>query len=99
MHSFTGWGRAVSSARSAADDVVSLAREYATTRPACIRHGVGMQRAAGAGMALRAIQCLPVVTGQWRHHAGGIADARTIRAVAIGKLMRLDLGDPPPRTF
>jgi anaerobic selenocysteine-containing dehydrogenase len=58
-----------------------------------------MQRAAGAGMALRAIQCLPVVTGQWRHHAGGIAEARTIRAVAIGNLMRLDLGDPPPRTF
>jgi anaerobic selenocysteine-containing dehydrogenase len=83
----------------AADDVVALAREYATTRPACIRYGVGMQRAAGAGMALRAIQCLPVVTGQWRHHAGGIADAGTLRAVAIGKLMRVDLGDPPPRTF
>jgi len=83
----------------AADDVVALAREYATTRPACIRHGVGMQRAAGAGMALRALQCLPVVTGQWRHHAGGIADARTIRAVAIGNLMRLDLGDSPSRTF
>ena len=83
----------------AADEVVALAREYATTRPACIRHGVGMQRAAGAGMALRAIQCLPVVTGQWRHHAGGIADARTLRAVAIGNLMRPDLGDPAPRTL
>jgi len=37
--------------------------------------------------------------GQRRHHAGGIADARTICAVEIGKLVRLDLGDPPPRTF
>jgi anaerobic selenocysteine-containing dehydrogenase len=83
----------------AADDVIALAREYATSRPACIRHGVGMQRAAGAGMALRAIHCLPVVTGQWRHRAGGVADARTVRAVEIGKLMRADLGGPPPRTL
>ena len=80
-------------------EVVALAREYATTRPACIRHGVGMQRAAGAGMALRAIHCLPVVTGQWRHHAGGVADARTIRSVAIGNLMGLELGPPAPRTL
>src|SRR5262245_36046811 len=49
-----------------ADQIVALAHEYATTRPAAIRHGIGLQRAAGAGMALRAIQCLPVVTGQWR---------------------------------
>jgi anaerobic selenocysteine-containing dehydrogenase len=83
----------------AAEEVVALAREYAGTRPACIRHGVGMQRAAGAGMALRAIECLPVVTGQWRHPSGGIADARSIRSVAIDRLMRPDLGGPAPRTF
>ena len=79
--------------------IVSLAREYATTRPAAIRHGVGMQRAAGAGMALRALHCLAVATGQWRDAAGGIADGRSIRAVDIGKLMRPDLGPPAPRTF
>jgi anaerobic selenocysteine-containing dehydrogenase len=79
--------------------IVDLAREYAAARPACIRHGVGMQRAAGAGMALRALQCLPAVTGHWRHHAGGIADARTIRAPEIARLMRPDLGPPAPRTI
>jgi anaerobic selenocysteine-containing dehydrogenase len=81
------------------DSIVALAREYATTRPAAIRHGVGMQRATGAGMALRALHCLAVVTGQWRHAAGGIADARSVRAPDIGKLMRPDLGPPAPRTL
>ena len=38
-----------------------------------IRIGVGMQRAAGAGSALRAIQCLTALTGQWRWPAGGIS--------------------------
>jgi anaerobic selenocysteine-containing dehydrogenase len=82
-----------------AKDIVAVAREYATTRPAVIRHGVGMQRAAGAGMALRAMQCLPVVTGQWRHPAGGIANARTVRDVAVDRLMRPDWGPPAPRTL
>jgi anaerobic selenocysteine-containing dehydrogenase len=81
------------------DAIVALAREYATTRPAAIRHGVGMQRAAGAGMALRTLHCLAVATGQWRDAAGGIADARSVRAAEIGNLMRPDLGPPAPRTF
>ncbi|HEU5192880.1 MAG TPA: molybdopterin-dependent oxidoreductase [Methylomirabilota bacterium] len=79
--------------------IVALAREYATMHPAAIRHGVGMQRAAGAGMALRAIHCLAVATGQWRYPAGGIADARSVRSPDIGKLMRPDFGPPPPRTL
>ena len=82
-----------------AADVVGLARAYATTRPAMIRHGVGLQRAAGAGMALRAMQCLPVVAGQWRHAAGGLANARTVRSPAVERLMRPDWGPPAPRTL
>ncbi|MBI1734765.1 MAG: molybdopterin-dependent oxidoreductase [Candidatus Rokubacteria bacterium] len=78
----------------AVEDVVALAREYATTRPAAIRHGVGMQRAAGAGMALRALHCLAALTGQWRDPAGGVADARSLRAPDLGALMRPDLGPP-----
>ena len=80
------------------DEIVQLAREYATTRPAAIRPGVGMQRAAGAGMALRALQCLAALTGQWRDAAGGVADARSLRAADLASLMRPDLG-PPARTL
>ena len=61
-----------------------------------IRHGVGMQRAAGAGMALRSLHCLAVATGQWRYAAGGVADARSIRAPHMARLMRPELGPPAP---
>jgi len=81
------------------EQVVNFARDYATTRPSCIRHGVGMQRAAGAGMALRATQCLSVLTGQWRWAAGGIANARSVRSPNVDRLMRPDLGPPAPRTL
>ena len=51
--------------------IVALAREYASTRPAAIRLNYGLQRHAGGGMAVRAILCLPALTGDWRHPAGG----------------------------
>ncbi len=72
-------------------DIETFATLYATSRPAAIRLGVGMQRSAGAGSALRAIQCLPAVTGQWRWPSGGIAGAVSIGAVNLGKLSRPDL--------
>ena len=90
--------RAAESTGLEVDAIVEFAREYATTRPAAIRPGVGMQRAAGSGMALRALHCLAALTGQWRDPAGGVADARSIRAADIGRLMRPDLG-PPARTL
>ncbi len=54
------------------DEVVNLAREYGTARPAAIRLNYGMQRHAGGGMAARTIACLPALTGAWRDPAGGI---------------------------
>ncbi len=55
-----------------AETIVSLARLYATTKPAVIRINYGLQRHAGGGMAVRAVCCLPAVTGAWRDPAGGI---------------------------
>jgi anaerobic selenocysteine-containing dehydrogenase len=54
------------------EDVVRLAREYGTTKPAAIRLNYGMQRHAGGGIAARTIACLPALTGAWREAAGGI---------------------------
>jgi anaerobic selenocysteine-containing dehydrogenase len=79
--------------------IVALAHEYATTHPACIRHGIGLQRATGAGMALRLIQCLPVATGQWRYAAGGIAGPQSAGMLYGDRLSRPDLGPPVPRTL
>ena len=54
------------------EEVVQLAREYGTTKPAAIRLNYGMQRHAGGGIAARTIACLPALTGAWRDAAGGL---------------------------
>jgi len=53
-------------------DVVSLAREYATTHPAAIRVNYGVQRSERGGSAMRAIAALPALIGSWREVGGGL---------------------------
>jgi anaerobic selenocysteine-containing dehydrogenase len=55
-----------------AAEITTLAREYASVKPAAIRLNYGMQRHAGGGIAARNIACLPALTGAWRHAAGGV---------------------------
>jgi anaerobic selenocysteine-containing dehydrogenase len=55
-----------------ADDIVALAREYATTRPAVIRVNYGVQRSERGAMAVRLIGLLPALTGAWRDAGGGV---------------------------
>ncbi len=56
----------------AAGAIEAFAREYATTQPSALRINYGLNRHAGAGMAVRTIACLPAVVGAWRHPGGGI---------------------------
>ncbi|WP_229512120.1 molybdopterin-containing oxidoreductase family protein [Paraburkholderia terrae] len=51
--------------------VVDLARLYGGTKKSAIRLNYGMQRVRGGGNAVRAIACLPSLTGAWRERAGG----------------------------
>jgi len=53
-------------------DVVALAREYATIRPAAIRLNYGVQRSDRGGAAVRAIAALPALVGSWREVGGGL---------------------------
>ena len=55
-----------------AEQIRALARDYGTMRPAAIRLNYGMQRVRGGGNAVRAIACLPALTGAWREPAGGL---------------------------
>jgi anaerobic selenocysteine-containing dehydrogenase len=55
-----------------AQEIVQLAREYGTVKPAAIRLNYGMQRHSGGGIAARTIACLPALVGAWRDPAGGI---------------------------
>ncbi|PYY14435.1 MAG: molybdopterin oxidoreductase, partial [Acidobacteria bacterium] len=56
----------------AAEDVVKLAREYATTSPAVIRVNYGVQRSQNGGTNVRTITMLPCIIGAWKHAGGGI---------------------------
>jgi anaerobic selenocysteine-containing dehydrogenase len=56
----------------AVDDILQLAREYATTTPAVIRMNYGVQRSENGGAAARAIAMLPCLTGAWKHVGGGL---------------------------
>ena len=55
-----------------AQQIIDLARDYGTTKPAAIRLNYGMQRVRGGGNAVRAVACLPALVGAWRHRAGGM---------------------------
>jgi anaerobic selenocysteine-containing dehydrogenase len=55
-----------------AEDIRTLAREFATTSPAVIRIGVAIERHAGGGQTVRALACLPALVGAWRKPGGGI---------------------------
>ncbi len=78
----------------------TLARDYATTRPAAIRINYGMQRHAGGGMATRAICCLPALVGAWREQGGGI-QLSTSGSFPFDRsdLYRPDLRRAPVRCF
>jgi len=56
----------------AAAEVEAFAREYATRQPSALRINYGLNRHAGAGMAVRTIACLPALVGAWRHRGGGL---------------------------
>ena len=56
----------------AAGEIVQLAREYATTRPAAIRLNYGVQRSERGATAVRTIGLLPALVGSWREVGGGI---------------------------
>lgn len=58
----------------AAEDIRTLAREYATTQPAAIRQGVAIERSYGGPQAIRAITSLPALVGAWRHPGGGAVE-------------------------
>jgi anaerobic selenocysteine-containing dehydrogenase len=84
----------------AARDIVRLAWEYATRRPALIRLNYGVQRSEGGGMATRAITMLPCITGSWKEIGGGLqlttSGAYGLKRTALERadLMEKVLGRP-----
>ena len=83
------------------DQIRRLARDWGTTKPAAIRLNYGMQRVRGGGNAVRAVACLPALTGAWRHRAGGLLMSSSGHfPVRRAALQRPDLlGQRRPRTI
>jgi anaerobic selenocysteine-containing dehydrogenase len=54
------------------EEIVRLAREYATATPSVIRMNYGVQRSQNGGAAARAIAMLPCLIGAWKHLGGGL---------------------------
>jgi anaerobic selenocysteine-containing dehydrogenase len=75
-----------------AEEIVALAREYATTRPAVIRLNYGVQRSERGATAFRTIALLPALTGSWKDVGGGL-QATTSQAFQVDRagLERADL--------
>jgi anaerobic selenocysteine-containing dehydrogenase len=83
-----------------ATDIVALARDYGTIKPAAIRLNYGMQRHAGGGMAMRTAACLPALVGAWREPAGGaLLSSSGTYPVNSKALERPDLIWNNPRTI
>ena len=89
-----------------ADTIVSLATDYATTRPAAIRTLIGAEHHENGGMFFRTLACLPALTGAWAERGGGIArsvGSYTDALIDVGTFIRPDLGQvegrPAPRTL
>ena len=58
-------------ARLPVETIRALADEYADVRPGLIATGPGLQRHTNGGQAMRALLCLPAVTGQYGRSGGG----------------------------
>ncbi|HWH44065.1 MAG TPA: molybdopterin oxidoreductase family protein [Thermoleophilaceae bacterium] len=66
-----------------AERIAELGRDFAGTRPALLRLGVGAQRHAGAIEAYRTLACLPALTGAWRERGGGCSYIPSATAGAV----------------
>ena len=84
-----------------ASDVERAGVEFASTRPALLRLGVGAQRHMGAPMAYATIASIPALTGAWRDRGGGCSyiPRATAEVVSAGPLRREDLRPGPVRTI
>ncbi len=81
--------------------IARVGREFASTRPALVRLGVGAQRHAGAPAAYATVASLAVLTGAWKDRGGGCSYIPLATAAAISEapLQRADLCPGEVRTI
>ena len=82
----------------AAEVIVQMAERLGRSRAPFIRVGAGLSRYGNGGMNVRAICCLPAVTGAWARPGGGcLVDASSRFAFPLAEVVREDLLRGHPR--
>jgi anaerobic selenocysteine-containing dehydrogenase len=76
----------------AAADIAALAEAYATTRPALLRPGWGLERNRNGGSAWRAVLALAVLCGQFGRPGSGV-----LGSTSSGAPVSVRAGDPDAR--
>ncbi|MFC8618064.1 molybdopterin-dependent oxidoreductase [Micromonospora purpureochromogenes] len=84
-----------------ADVLRRLGARITGTRPTAIRVGLGLQRHAGAGQAVRAIAAIPLLTGDFRYPGGGaLVTTSGHHRIDPDRVARpADLPTPPARSI
>jgi anaerobic selenocysteine-containing dehydrogenase len=82
----------------AKEDIIQLARDYATIRPSAIRANYGIQRSERGGNAVRAIAALPALIGSWKELGGGLQLSVSQAFQFNRKAMEMPELGPPART-
>ena len=83
----------------AARDVERLGRLYGETRASFIRLGLGPTRRRDGGMLVRAVACLPCLTGAWEERGGGfMRQGWGNQKLNLAYLTQPRPGDPKART-
>jgi len=80
--------------------IVDLARRYGREPRTFIRIGIGVSRHENGGMTLRAIPCLPALTGSWQVAGGGaLMSTGGTFPLNMAAVERKDLLPRPTRTI
>jgi anaerobic selenocysteine-containing dehydrogenase len=84
-----------------AETIARVGREFASTRPALLRLGVGAQRHLGAPAAYSTLASLPALAGAWRERGGGCSYIPTATASVVSEsaLQGAELRPGPVRTI
>jgi len=64
------WAESITGVPAA--DIRQLAKEFYEAKASAIRMGVALERHHGGGQTIRAVCCIPALTGAWRHVGGGL---------------------------
>ena len=79
-------------------DLAAMAQEFGRARAPFIRVGSGLSRYGNGAMTVRAIACLPAVTGAYGRPGGGcLTSTSSAQAFDLGALTREDLMARPTR--